>query len=241
MTAGVCRTSRTRESKISRRTTKLGGKILERNSCFIVSLRPEKGCCEEAEFPIESPERMGENCAAKTAAMRKTASNALCDWLRRLDARVAAMTAFWDARRLLARPFTGTVRGRRLDRQEIGRLGEDIAAVWLRRRRRMILQRNFSGLHDGEVDIVCRHDDVLVFAEVKTRTSDGFGRPADAVTADKQRLIQRGANEWMRLLGRPKIKFRFDIIEVLLIAGERPNVNVIENAFQMPEQSLAGR
>ena len=91
------------------------------------------------------------------------------------------------------------------------------------------------------MDIVCRHKDVLCFNEVKTRTSDAFGRPADAVNPDKQRLIQRGASEWMRLLGRPKIKFRFDIVEVLLINGEPPKVNVIENAFQVPDSSIAGR
>jgi Holliday junction resolvase-like predicted endonuclease len=131
--------------------------------------------------------------------------------------------------------------GNRLERAELGLLGEDLAAVWLRRNGRKVLYRNFRAPHGGEVDVVCRHKDVLVFNEVKTRTSDAFGRPADAVNPDKQRLIQRGASEWMRLLGRPKIKFRFDIVEVLLINGELPKVNVIENAFQMPESSIAGR
>ena len=112
---------------------------------------------------------------------------------------------------------------------------------WLGQNGRKVLHRNFRAPRGGEVDIVCRHKDVLVFVEVKTRTSDEFGRPADAVNADKERLIQRGANEWLRLLGRPKIKFRFDIAEVLLIDGELPKISVIENAFQMPESSLAGR
>lgn len=123
----------------------------------------------------------------------------------------------------------------------MGLLGEDLAEVWLRRNGRKVLYRNFRAPHGGEVDIVCRHKDALVFTEVKTRTSDAFGRPADAVNPDKQRLIQRGASEWMRLLGRPKIKFRFDIVEVLLVDGKLPAVNVIENAFQMPESSIAGR
>ena len=131
--------------------------------------------------------------------------------------------------------------GVRLERAELGLLGEDLAAAWLRRNGRRVLHRNFRAPHGGEVDIVCRHKDVLSFAEVKTRTSDAFGRPADAVNPDKQRLIQRGASEWMRLLGRPKIKFRFDIVEVLLIDGEPPRVSVIENAFQMPASSIAGR
>lgn len=128
-----------------------------------------------------------------------------------------------------------------MERAEIGTLGEELAAAWLRKNGRKVLYRNFRAPHGGEVDIVCRHKDVLAFVEVKTRTSEAFGRPADAVNADKQRLIQRGALEWLRLLGRPKIKFRFDIVEVLLINGELPKVGVIENAFQMPDNSLAGR
>lgn len=131
--------------------------------------------------------------------------------------------------------------GSRLERAEIGLLGEALAMRWLGKNGRKVLHRNFRAPRGGEVDIVCRHKDVLVFVEVKTRTSDEFGRPADAVNADKERLIQRGANEWLRLLGRPKIKFRFDIAEVLLIDGELPKISVIENAFQMPESSLAGR
>jgi len=61
---------------------------------------------------------------------------------------------------------------------------------------------------------VARHGDTLTFVEVKTRRSGAYGRPADAVTADKQRLIVRGAQDWLRLLGNPRITLRFDIAEV---------------------------
>jgi len=128
-----------------------------------------------------------------------------------------------------------------MDRGEIGRMGELIAARWLASHGRRVLYRNYRGVNRGEVDIVARHRDVLSFVEVKTRTSTAFGRPADAVGPDKQRLIQRGAMDWLRLLGNPRIKFRFDIAEVILIEGELPHVHIIENAFQMPESSLAGR
>jgi putative endonuclease len=126
-------------------------------------------------------------------------------------------------------------------RAEIGLLGEELSCRWLRSQGRRVLHRNFRAPQGGEVDVVCRHRDVLTFVEVKTRTSEAFGRPADAVGPDKQRLIQRGALEWMRLLGRPKIKFRFDIVEVLLIEGSPPKLNVIENAFRLPDSSTAGR
>lgn len=128
-----------------------------------------------------------------------------------------------------------------LSRPEIGLLGEHLAAKHLRRLGRRVLYRNYKGLHRGEVDIVARHGKTLTFVEVKTRTSTAFGRPADAVTEDKQRLIQRGALDWLRLLGNPRIQLRFDILEVILIAGEPPRLNIIENAFTLPDGSLAGR
>ncbi len=128
-----------------------------------------------------------------------------------------------------------------MGRNEIGNIGEHLAARWLSKHGRKVLYRNYRGPNRGEVDIVARHKDVLTFVEVKSRTSSAFGRPADAVGPDKQRLIQRGAMDWLRLLGNPSIKFRFDIAEVLLIEGERPKIHVIENAFQMPDSSMAGR
>lgn len=128
-----------------------------------------------------------------------------------------------------------------LSKPEIGWLGEQLAAAWLRRHGRRVLYHNYRGPHRGEVDIVARHGEVLTFVEVKTRTSTSFGRPADAVTVDKQRLIQRGAQDWLRLLGHPRIRFRFDVTEIVLIAGELPQPHIIENAFQMPDSSMAGR
>ena len=137
--------------------------------------------------------------------------------------------------------FDGRVLGTKLTNAELGQLGEWMAARWLRWKGRRVLARNFSGFNRGEVDIVARHEDVLTFVEVKTRSGTAFGRPADAVGPEKQRLIQRGALDWLRELGNPKIKFRFDIVEVILVPGEQPKLNVIENAFQLPDNSLAGR
>lgn len=164
-----------------------------------------------------------------TAASRRFFERA---WVRRLG-------IAWRAS--LRRGFRPILWGRALGREEIGLLGENLAVKELTRQGRKVLYRNFRGPNRGEVDIVARHHQVLTFVEVKTRTSAAFGRPADAVTQDKQRLIQRGAQEWLRLLGHPRIPFRFDIVEVLLIAGEKPRLNVIENAFSMPDGAMAGR
>ncbi len=97
-----------------------------------------------------------------------------------------------------------------------------------------MLYRNFRAPHGGEVDLVCRDGDTLVFVEVKTRRSEAFGAPAEAVTASKQHLIARGAPAWLKLLGHPSIFYRFDIAEVLAV-GHRFEVNVIKNAFALPE------
>ena len=115
----------------------------------------------------------------------------------------------------------------------LGRWGEDRAARHLNRRGWKILRRNFRAPGGGEVDLVCRDHDTLVFAEVKTRRSEERGRPVDAVDERKQRLIRQGALHWLRLLDMPDITFRFDVIEV--VAADPVEVRVIESAFTLPD------
>lgn len=117
------------------------------------------------------------------------------------------------------------------DHLAIGRLGERIARAYLRGEGRKILYRNFRAPRGGEVDIVARDGKVLSFVEVKTRTREDFGRPLDAVGSRKQKLIRRGANEWLRLLGTRDIAWRFDVVEVVLREGEKPRVNVVRDVF----------
>ena len=86
------------------------------------------------------------------------------------------------------------------------------------------------------MDLVCRHGGTLVFVEVKTRSSLAYGRPADAVDADKERLIIQGALAWLRILHRPETPTRFDIVEVIMAEDRIPHCTLIENAFGLPEQ-----
>lgn len=123
----------------------------------------------------------------------------------------------------------------RISHLEIGDLGEKLAKTWLTKRGWKVLWANFKARKGGEVDLVCRDRDTLVFVEVKTRTSMEWGRPADAVNADKQKLIIRGALAWLRRLDKPDTHFRFDIVEVLLEEEQLPNLTLIENAFQLPD------
>jgi putative endonuclease len=124
---------------------------------------------------------------------------------------------------------------------EVGRRGEAVAGSWLRVQGCKVLYRNYRAPDGGELDIVCRHGKVLAFVEVKTRTSTAFGRPGHAVTIDKQALILRGASAWLRLLGCPDIAWRYDVVEVLLIPGQKPQVNWIQAAFNTDELAASLR
>jgi putative endonuclease len=118
-----------------------------------------------------------------------------------------------------------------MDRQAVGLLGERVAAEWLRARGAKVLYRNFRAPKGGEVDIVAREEKVLCFVEVKTRTREGVGRPLDAVDREKQRLIERGANHWLKLLQTRDLPWRFDVVEIILLDGQPPKVTWVKNAF----------
>lgn len=115
----------------------------------------------------------------------------------------------------------------------LGRWGEERAARHLKSLGWKVLRKNFRAPGGGEVDLVCRDGETLVFAEVKTRRSEELGRPLDAVDRKKQELIRRGALHWLRLLEMPDLTFRFDVIEVL--ATDPVEIRVIEGAFDLPD------
>ena len=124
-----------------------------------------------------------------------------------------------------------TLRPRHL---QLGSQGEKLACRFLRRNGYKILYRNFRGRTGGDIDIVCRENDTLVFVEVKTRTREDFGRPFAAVDRDKQKRIARGGLAWLRLLDNPDILFRFDVVEVLIPKDATPRVELLRNAFALP-------
>lgn len=132
--------------------------------------------------------------------------------------------------------------GQPLSKPELGLLGENLAARYLRGMGFKILYRNFRATDGGEVDIIARDGGILVFIEVKSRTSERYGRPADAVNMDKRFLITRGAFEWLRLLDNADafLNYRFDVVEVLLNDGKKAQLNLIKGAFETPEPYLSG-
>lgn len=120
----------------------------------------------------------------------------------------------------------------------LGVRGEKLACRFLRRKGYKILFRNFRGRTGGEVDVVCRDKDTLVFVEVKTRTREDFGRPLEAIDREQRKRISRGALAWLRLLGDPDILFRFDVVEVIIAEEAEPRLELVQNAFSLPEPYL---
>ena len=121
--------------------------------------------------------------------------------------------------------------GEHRDRIWLGNYGERVAADSLRAVGCRILAKNFRGPRRGEVDIVARDGKLLLFIEVKTRREGSKIRPLDAVNREKQGLIERGANAWLKRLGTRDLPWRFDVIEVYVEDGKKPRVNHVKDAF----------
>jgi putative endonuclease len=95
-----------------------------------------------------------------------------------------------------------------------------------------VLYRNFRPSRGGEIDIVCREKKTLVFVEVKTRAPGGLGRPADAVDAEKEEAILKGARAWLKMLDNPDVPARIDVVEVILGDG-KPEITHTRNALSV--------
>src|SRR5216683_2877474 len=78
----------------------------------------------------------------------------------------------------------------------------------------------------------------LVFVEVKTRTSEDFGRPIEAIRRSQRQRISLGGLAWLRLLDNPDILFRFDVVEVVIAPEAAPRLELIRNAFQLPDRYI---
>jgi putative endonuclease len=114
----------------------------------------------------------------------------------------------------------------------IGRLGEKAARKHLQRQGLKFLTANFRTSR-GEIDLVFRDRDCLVFVEVKTRSSEEWERPAAAVDAARRRRLTRAGLDYLRLVHYPAVKVRFDIVEVLLVSGAVSELRHLPNTFQM--------
>lgn len=110
-----------------------------------------------------------------------------------------------------------------LHNKRLGKKGENRTARYLKRRGYKILERNYRSPF-GEVDIIARKGDIIAFVEVKTRLSDFFGAPSDAVRGDRKLRYIRAAKAYYARY--PDCVVRFDVAEVY-----RTGINYIDGAF----------
>jgi putative endonuclease len=113
-----------------------------------------------------------------------------------------------------------------------GELGERAAKKHLQKLGLKFLAANFRS-DRGEIDLIFRDGDCLVFIEVKARSSEDWTRPAAAVDARKRRLLSQTALDYLKLLKNPEVRIRFDIVEVLLTDGAVREVRHLPNTFSM--------
>ena len=115
-----------------------------------------------------------------------------------------------------------------MSNQSFGKQGENAAAEYLKNLGYKILARNFR-TRWGEIDIVCRDGDCLVFAEVKTRADESFGAPEEAVTKTKQRHLLAAAQIYLQRIRRPNAEWRVDVVALTGDDGDFA-VNHLKNA-----------
>ena len=115
-------------------------------------------------------------------------------------------------------------------RRVLGTLGEQAACDALTDQGYRILHRNYR-VRGGEIDIVCERDGVLVFCEVKTRTSATYGLPEEAVPVTKRRRLRRLAAEFLHRDRYRARAVRFDVVSVSAGAGGVTSLRHIPDAF----------
>lgn len=107
-----------------------------------------------------------------------------------------------------------------------GKIGEDAVCKYLGNNNYEILSRNYHSRY-GEIDIIAKSGECIVFVEVKTRKSTVYGNPAEFVTQQKMKKIIKTA---MIYLQNRECEMRFDVAEVFINNGSY-KINYIENAF----------
>ena len=107
-----------------------------------------------------------------------------------------------------------------MEKKELGRKGEEKALRFLKKKGYRIIENNYV-CKMGEMDIIAREKDTLVFIEVKTRTSTEFGPPQLAVNLSKQRQLSKVALNYLKEKRLEDVKARFDVVAILLEPKER--------------------
>jgi len=115
-------------------------------------------------------------------------------------------------------------------RQRLGSAGEELASAELERLGYAVIERNYRSRF-GEIDIVARDGDTVVFVEVKTKTSGDFGDPVEEVTPQKQRQILSMGEEYHSYCCQPDTACRFDVVAVD-VSVSPAKITIYKDAFR---------
>ena len=117
------------------------------------------------------------------------------------------------------------------EKKEVGQRGEDLAVDYIQNSGYTVLERNYR-CKLGEVDIIARDNDTLVFIEVRTRSSIDFGLPQESINRRKRHQISKVALEYLTRKKLKNIPARFDVIAISL-KGEKEKVEHFKDAFEV--------
>ena len=117
------------------------------------------------------------------------------------------------------------------DRRPRGRQAEDRAAAFLIARGYELVERNFTSRY-GEIDLICRDGDTLVFVEVKMRRPSPFGTAEEAVSRPKQRRLISAAEDYLQKQGDANLAARFDVVAITEPADDDRPIRLIKNAIE---------
>ncbi len=115
-------------------------------------------------------------------------------------------------------------------KDDLGRQGEECAAVYLAARGYTLIERNWR-CSQGEIDLIVEHCGEVVFVEVKTRSGTRFGHPFEAVTVAKLARLRRLAGTWCGQAAVWPRRIRIDVIGVIASPGGTPVIEHLEGVF----------
>jgi putative endonuclease len=119
----------------------------------------------------------------------------------------------------------------RREKKDLGKKGEEVALRFLKKKGYRIIETNYV-CKLGEMDLIAKEKETLVFVEVKTRTSTMFGPPQLAVTQFKQRQLSKVALNFLKEKKLEDVKARFDVVAIL-IGQKGAEIELIRNAFDL--------
>jgi len=116
-------------------------------------------------------------------------------------------------------------------KQKFGKQGEELAVKHLKKQGYEIICMNYR-TRLGEIDIIAKDKDTIVFVEVKSRSSSAFGSPKQAVNLEKQKKISKNALLYLKETSQMNARARFDVVAVFS-SNDKADVEIIKNAFEI--------